>query len=86
MLGNYLAGLIEGDGSIIVPKTQRNNKNKLLYPKVKITFVSKDAHLANKILEVLKRGTMEYPKGTKYVNVLFQDVNTCFATKDCCTS
>jgi hypothetical protein len=32
MLGHYLAGLIEGDGSIIVPKTIRNNKGKLLYP------------------------------------------------------
>ena len=29
-LGNYLAGLIEGDGSIIVPKTIRNQKGKLL--------------------------------------------------------
>lgn len=26
-LGGYLAGLIEGDGSIIVPKTIRNQKS-----------------------------------------------------------
>lgn len=32
MLGYYLADLIEGDGSIIVPKTHRNEKGKLLYP------------------------------------------------------
>lgn len=32
LLGHYLAGLIEGDGSIIVPKTVRNQKGKLLYP------------------------------------------------------
>ena len=28
LLGHYLAGLIEGDGSIIVPKTIRNKKGK----------------------------------------------------------
>ena len=49
LLGYYLAGLIEGDGSIIVPKTIRNQMGKLLYPKVKITFVDKDAPLAEKI-------------------------------------
>jgi hypothetical protein len=38
MLGYYLAGLIEGDGAIIVPKTIRNQEGKLLYPKVKITL------------------------------------------------
>jgi hypothetical protein len=51
-----LAGLIEGDGSIIVPKTIRNQKGKLLYPVVKITFVKKDAPLAQKIMEVIKGG------------------------------
>src|SRR5690554_1965215 len=39
LLGHYLAGLIEGDGSIIVPKTVRNQKGKLLYPVVKITIL-----------------------------------------------
>jgi len=29
-----LAGLIEGDGSIIVPKTIRNQKGKMLYPSI----------------------------------------------------
>lgn len=28
LLGHYLAGLIEGDGSIIVPKTIRNQNGK----------------------------------------------------------
>jgi len=75
ILGHYLAGLIEGDGSIIVPVTSRNQKGKLLYPSVKITFVNKDAPLAIKIKEVLEAGNLEYPKNTKYVNLLFQDVN-----------
>jgi LAGLIDADG DNA endonuclease family protein len=79
MLGYYLAGLIEGDGSIIVPKTIRNQKGKLLYPKVKITFVDKDAPLADKIKEVLGAGTIERPANTKYINLLFQDVNSLLA-------
>ena len=48
-LGHFLAGLIEGDGSMIVPKTIRNKKGKFLYPVVKITFVKKDKPLAEKI-------------------------------------
>lgn len=74
MLGHYLAGLIEGDGSIIVPARNRNKKGKLLYPKVKITFVDKDAPLAIKLQEVFGAGTLEYPKNTRYLNLLFQDV------------
>jgi hypothetical protein len=50
LLGGYLAGLIEGDGSIIVPKTIINQKGKLLYPIVKITFVKKDTPLAAPLL------------------------------------
>lgn len=75
-LGHYLAGLIEGDGSIIVPKTIRNQNGKLLYPVVKITFVKKDAPLAKKIQEVLNGGTLVYPKNTDYLNLLFQDLSS----------
>jgi hypothetical protein len=75
-LGSYLTGLIEGDGSIIVPKLHRNEIGKLLYPKVKITFVEKDKPLANKIKEILQSGTIECPRGTKYINYLIQDVST----------
>jgi hypothetical protein len=76
LLGHYLAGLIEGDGSIIVPKTIRNQKGKLLYPVVKITFVDKDAPLAMKIKESLNGGTLVYPKDSRYLNLLFQDLNS----------
>lgn len=77
-LGSYLAGLIEGDGSIIIPKSLRNDKGKLLYPKIKITFVSKDAPLAIKIKKVLGAGTLEYPKNTDYLNLLIQDIPTLY--------
>lgn len=71
-----MAGLIEGDGSIIVPKTLRNQKGKLLYPVVKITFVKKDAPLAHKIMEVIKGGTIVYPKDSNYLDLLFQDMKS----------
>lgn len=74
LLGHYLAGLIEGDGSLIVPKTIRNQKGKLLYPVVKITFVEKDAPLANKIKEVLNGGTLVYSKHSECLDLLFQDL------------
>ena len=76
MLGHYLAGLIEGDGSIIVPKTLKNEKGKLLHPKVKITFVDKDSPLAKKLKEILGAGTIEYPRDANYRNFLVQDVHT----------
>jgi hypothetical protein len=71
-----LAGLIEGDGSIIVPKTNKNEKGKYLYPRIKITFVKKDEPLAKKIKNILGSGTFEYPKDTNYVNLLFQDLQS----------
>lgn len=76
MLGHYLAGLIEGDGSIIVPKTLKNEKGKLLHPKVKITFVGKDLPLAKKLKEILGAGTIEYPREANYIIFLVQDVHT----------
>ena len=75
-LGGYLAGLIEGDGSIIVPKTIRNQKGKLLYPVVKITFVKKDAPLAIKIQDVISGGKIVHPKNSNYIDLLFQDLNS----------
>jgi len=76
LLGKYLAGLIEGDGSIIVPKTIRNQKGKLLYPVVKITFVEKDTPLALKIKEIIGRGIIVHPKNSNYINLLFQDIKS----------
>lgn len=71
-----MAGLVEGDGSIIVPKTIRNQKGKLLYPVVKITFVKKDAPLALKIIEVIGGGTILYSKSSSYLDLLFQDLKS----------
>jgi len=43
---SYLAGLIEGDGSIITPLTERDNKGRMKYPSIQITFNAKDLPLA----------------------------------------
>ena len=37
-LSSYLAGLIEGDGTIITPKTLKNPQGKLNYPAIQIVF------------------------------------------------
>lgn len=75
-LGGYLAGLLEGDGSIIVPKTVRNQKGKLLYPIVKFAFVKKDEPLAVKIKETLGGGTIVHAKNNGHIDLLFQDITS----------
>ena len=41
-----MAGLIEVDGSIVVPKTERSVKGKINYPSIQIVFNLKDFPLA----------------------------------------
>jgi hypothetical protein len=69
LLGHYLTVLIEGDGSIIVPKTVRNQKGKLLYPVVKITFVKKDKLLAKKIKNYISVSQKQLYKNTSNISV-----------------
>ena len=51
-------------------------KGKCFTPKEKITFGKKDTPLALKIMEVIKGGTIEYPKDSNYLNLLFQDIKS----------
>jgi hypothetical protein len=46
LFGSYLAGLIEGDGTIFVPRTKRDALGRLRYPAIEISFHSKDFPLA----------------------------------------
>jgi hypothetical protein len=52
-LGSYLAGLIEGDGSIYVPD-QQSNKKKYPNARIKIVFNIKDEPLAKKLHALLE--------------------------------
>ena len=60
---SYLTGLIEGDGTIIVPKTERSPKGKLNYPSIQIVFHKKDLPLALLIQKNLGFGSLISKKG-----------------------
>ncbi len=60
---SYLAGLIEGDGSIFVPETLRSAKGKLNYPSIQICFHLKDLPLAMLIQKELGYGSLARVKG-----------------------
>jgi LAGLIDADG endonuclease len=61
-LSHYIAGIIEGDGSIKVPKEKRSKEGQLLYPSITIIFASKDLPLAE-LLASLLGGTINKTKG-----------------------
>lgn len=71
-LSSYLAGLIEGDGTIIVPKTERSVKGKINYPSIQIIFHLKDLPLALMIQKELKFGSISRKKG---VNAYIYSIN-----------
>jgi hypothetical protein len=60
---SYLTGLIEGDGSLFVPKTLRSAKGKLNYPSLQICFHLKDLPLALLIQKELGHGSLARVKG-----------------------
>jgi len=59
----YFTGLIEGDGTIITPKTLRSPKGKLNYPSIQIVFHLKDLPLALIIQKELGVGSLSRKKG-----------------------
>jgi len=60
---SYLTGLIEGDGSIITPKTERSVKGRINYPYIQIVFNLKDYSLASMIQKEIKNGSLSRKKG-----------------------
>jgi len=71
-LSSYVAGLIEGDGTIHVPKTERSKKGNLNYPSIQIVFHLKDLPLALLIQKEIGHGSICRKKG---VNAYIYTVN-----------
>jgi hypothetical protein len=69
---SYLTGLIEGDGTIIIPQRERSPKGKLNYPSIQIVFHLKDLPLALIIQKNLECGSLIRKKGSNayilYIN------------------
>lgn len=62
LFGSYLAGLIEGDGTIVVPKQERSSKGKLNYAQVQIVFQLKDFPLCQYIQKTIGHGSISKKK------------------------
>ncbi len=73
-LGYYLAGLIEGDGSIIVPTKEKTLSGKITHPIIRIVFTLSDLPLANKLQQVLGHGFIQKPKNGNYYLYEVQNV------------
>nr|YP_010555402.1 LAGLIDADG endonuclease [Ramaria cf. rubripermanens]UYR22150.1 LAGLIDADG endonuclease [Ramaria cf. rubripermanens] len=70
----YLTGLIEGDGTIIVPKTERSIKGRLNYPSIQIVFHLKDLPLALLIHKNLGHGSISRKKGVNAYILTINDI------------
>lgn len=60
MLGSYLAGLIEGDGTIVVD--ERNSKGRLNYASIQMAFAAKDFPLITILAQVIGHGSISKRK------------------------
>ena len=69
----YFTGLVEGDGTIITPKTLRTPKGKLNYPSIQIVFHLKDLPLALIVQKELGVGSLSRKKG---VNAYILTINS----------
>ena len=72
---SYLAGLIEGDGSLITPSTSSMTKKR--YPTVKIVFAYKDLPMAN-YLVTLFGGNVYYTAQDKWVVYQLQKISEVY--------
>lgn len=72
--GSYLAGLIEGDGSINVPTYIRDSRNRKRYPSIRICFNIKDKKVVEH-LQFIFGGTYWINKNKTYIIYSIQKHN-----------
>ena len=82
MFSNYLAGLIEGDGTLIVPTKERNNTFKKNYPSIQICFHIKNFPLCLIIQARLGFGSINRVKGK---NAYSYTINSLQGIETVCT-
>jgi len=70
-LGAYLAGLIEGDGTIYVPTTPRGLDGNLSYPSIKVYFHEHDEPAALALKGLLGHGSVYHVSGEQTVVLSF---------------
>lgn len=61
---SWLAGLIEGDGTLVTPNARRTIDGKKNYPHIQIAFNVKDLELAKRIIMVVGCGSIFIDKNT----------------------
>lgn len=69
----YLAGLIEGHGTIVVPKQERSSKGKLNYASIQIVFQLKDFPLCQFVQKQIGHGTIIKIKQSQAYNLTIND-------------
>lgn len=72
-LGYYLAGLIEGDGTIWTSKTLRSSNNRIYNPQIVISFNQKDKPLFTYLKSVLNTGGISKDKLSNAGNYRISD-------------
>lgn len=73
-LGHYMAGLIEGDGTIIVPTKDKTPDGKNTHSVIRIVFTLPDLPLAQKLKQVLDCGFIQKPKNGNYYLFEIQNI------------
>lgn len=76
LFSHYLAGLIEGDGTIIVPKHERSPKGKLYYPSIQIVFSKQNYLLCKYIQEKIGHGSISFKQDKKVYILTFNSFSS----------